>query len=467
MINIPQPAYVYWGWSKMKIMRFTGKQIHGYMNFDIKFNGDISFLTGINGTGKTTIVQCLYALISPSIRILSNIDYESIEVAIKLDGQARFTRISTLKKETGIIISTNMTKQVLSVPVLQNLQPSTSEEANEFYNDFLARNSDNEVLQYIRELPSPMFLGIERRAGEEDTTRQRTMTFAARRRAATTIATYSQRQSLLEARDIARDSYSEIRDNVMELMESLRTQILLSALKYVNVSNVTFSQVQEMLSVDMEKTIRMIINTAEDLRIPTNDVEKELKLFSHDINTNRDKLAGYLDDENKLLGVVSKDQEKARAFYGLLANTPHFQRINTIFKHVQNYITNNQKAYERIKQFQDIVNLFFMDSNKSVQFGNMGNIVVTIGSGQNIPITSLSSGESQILIMISHLMFNRAAQIANIIIIDEPELSLHIAWQELFVDSLQKTNPKLQIILATHAPSIILDRTEKCIELGK
>ncbi len=52
------------------------------------------------------------------------------------------------------------------------------------------------------------------------------------------------------------------------------------------------------------------------------------------------------------------------------------------------------------------------------------------------------------------------------IIVDEPELSLHVRWQESFVDAIQKASPRLQIILATHSPSIVLDRIEKCVDLS-
>lgn len=451
----------------MKIMRFTGKQIHGYMDFDIRFNNDISFLTGINGSGKTTIIQCLYAVLSPSVRVLSNIAYDFIEVAIKLDGQAKYVRIKASKKESEVVVSTNMTKQVLSVPILQDIRPNTPGEENEYYNDILTKNSDNEVLRYIRELPSPMFLGIERRAIDESALSQRSMSFAARRRLRSNITTYNQRRSLLEARDLARDNYSEVRDNVMLLMESLRTHILLSALKYVDVARVGFSKVKDMLDFDMETTTKMIINVTKELGIPTEDIQKELRLFVDDVSGAKIKLAGYIEDEGKLQGIVSKDPDKAIAYYRLLVNIPHFDRISAILSHVQDYITKSQKAYELINQYLDIVNSFLKDSSKNIQFGTMGNIVVTISGKQNIPITSLSSGESQILIMISHLIFNPDARDASVILIDEPELSLHIAWQELFVESLQKANPALQIILATHAPSIILDRLEKCIELGK
>ena len=66
----------------MRIIRFKAKNIHGYLNFDIKFFPDVNFLTGINGSGKTTVVNGISALISPSLLTLANSNYEEMEVEI-------------------------------------------------------------------------------------------------------------------------------------------------------------------------------------------------------------------------------------------------------------------------------------------------------------------------------------------------------------------------------------------------
>ena len=61
---------------------------------------------------------------------------------------------------------------------------------------------------------------------------------------------------------------------------------------------------------------------------------------------------------------------------------------------------------------------------------------------------------------------NRDATIARI---DEPELSLHIAWQEFFIDALLDASPDTQFIIATHAPAILAkpERKELCEDLTK
>jgi hypothetical protein len=69
-------------------------------------------------------------------------------------------------------------------------------------------------------------------------------------------------------------------------------------------------------------------------------------------------------------------------------------------------------------------------------------------------------------VILTHLFFNPAAQQVNVFLIDEPELSLHVQWQELFVDSIYAANPNVQYILATHSPSIILDKLGKCKDVS-
>ena len=64
----------------MKLIKFSGKQIRGYMNFDIDFDERLTFLIGINGTGKTTILKLLAGLLSPSYIELAQIDFSEIEV---------------------------------------------------------------------------------------------------------------------------------------------------------------------------------------------------------------------------------------------------------------------------------------------------------------------------------------------------------------------------------------------------
>ena len=70
-------------------------------------------------------------------------------------------------------------------------------------------------------------------------------------------------------------------------------------------------------------------------------------------------------------------------------------------------------------------------------------------------IFNLSSGEKQLIILIACLSLLEEAKRSHIYIVDEPEVSLHITWQEKFIDALLEASPNTQFILATHSPSII------------
>jgi predicted ATP-binding protein involved in virulence len=55
----------------------------------------------------------------------------------------------------------------------------------------------------------------------------------------------------------------------------------------------------------------------------------------------------------------------------------------------------------------------------------------------------------------------------SLILIDEPELSLHVAWQKQFLRDLQEITKlaSFDILLATHSPQIIHDRWDLTVEL--
>ena len=40
---------------------------------------------------------------------------------------------------------------------------------------------------------------------------------------------------------------------------------------------------------------------------------------------------------------------------------------------------------------------------------------------------------------------------------DEPEVSLHVEWQQRLIDLIRQLNPNVQIILTTHSPAVIMN----------
>jgi predicted ATPase len=69
-----------------------------------------------------------------------------------------------------------------------------------------------------------------------------------------------------------------------------------------------------------------------------------------------------------------------------------------------------------------------------------------------IRLEKLSSGEKQLLIILFTVFLMEEKPF--IVLMDEPEISLHIGWQQQLIDVIRQVNPHCQLIIATHSPSI-------------
>ena len=90
--------------------------------------------------------------------------------------------------------------------------------------------------------------------------------------------------------------------------------------------------------------------------------------------------------------------------------------------------------------------------NKSMTFSSAG-IEVRTTDGEEIGLSSLSSGEKQSLRIFIDVL--RAEK--NTLLIDEPEISLHVDWQRKLIASMRQLNPDTQLIVATHSPEIMAE----------
>ena len=108
------------------------------------------------------------------------------------------------------------------------------------------------------------------------------------------------------------------------------------------------------------------------------------------------------------------------------------------------------------------------DDGKRIEIDLMGRVHFKPRfSDKNINIQYLSSGEKQLLTFFANLIFKVKNNKSGIFVVDEPELSLHLFWQKIFVEKTLEINKNMQLIFATHAPEIIGRRREKMFKLEK
>ena len=104
-------------------------------------------------------------------------------------------------------------------------------------------------------------------------------------------------------------------------------------------------------------------------------------------------------------------------------------------------------------QFQDMVDSLFSDTHKAID--RSSNELQFLQNGDVLTPYQLSSGEKQLLVILTTVLVQDGQHYA--LLMDEPEISLHIEWQQQLIQRIRQLNPNTQIILSTHSPALIMD----------
>jgi predicted ATP-dependent endonuclease of OLD family len=160
---------------------------------------------------------------------------------------------------------------------------------------------------------------------------------------------------------------------------------------------------------------------------------------------------------------VSAFLKRQPGFSSILGSLKDFSRryeadaqLKSIVRDIDTVETEIERATAPRELLRDFIQKMF--TRKKVQFKDKA-IDIETSSHEKLELSDLSSGEKQLLrIFIETLMAGE-----NTVLIDEPELSMHIDWQRSLVQSMAQLNPKAQIILATHSPEIMANVEEEHI----
>lgn len=110
-------------------------------------------------------------------------------------------------------------------------------------------------------------------------------------------------------------------------------------------------------------------------------------------------------------------------------------------------------------KFQDLVDDLFSETGKRID--RQSNELRFFQYDEAITPYVLSSGEKQILIILLTVLTEDLQP--YVLLMDEPEVSLHFDWQKRLIDMIRQLNPRVQIILTTHSPAVIMDGWADCV----
>ena len=159
--------------------------------------------------------------------------------------------------------------------------------------------------------------------------------------------------------------------------------------------------------------------------------EKQENLMEFGLYESKQKIRDYSKDDAKALLVYINDlEQKLIVFDDLL---------------------------EKLELFTTILNERRF-THKSINISREKGFYFKTSKGKELELNQLSSGEQHEVVLLYELIFNVKPNI--LVLIDEPEISLHITWQKEFLNDLLKIIKiqNIQVLIATHAPSIINGR---------
>ena len=118
----------------------------------------------------------------------------------------------------------------------------------------------------------------------------------------------------------------------------------------------------------------------------------------------------------------------------------------------------------KVETLERIANARFLEKTVAV---NETGIAVTASGGKPLKLAMLSSGEQHELVLLYSLLFRVPS--GALIMIDEPELSMHVAWQDEFLTDIGDIArlSDCRFLLATHSPQIIGERYDLTIALER
>lgn len=162
---------------------------------------------------------------------------------------------------------------------------------------------------------------------------------------------------------------------------------------------------------------------------------------------------------SELLGKIGNQEVKTELdlqLYQLQRRYLDYQ-VNIGNRIIEKLISGNPVEAEKVSypkiMFQNLVDELFGETGKKII--RKSNEIQFEQDGDILSPYQLSSGEKQMLVILLTVLIqdNKACTL----FMDEPEISLHVEWQEKLISLIRSLNPNVQIMLATHSPALIMN----------
>jgi len=392
----------------------------------IDFYSDVNFLIGVNGSGKTTVINLIAAALSADFTTLDRLPFEKLRIGLSEVGG---------RKKPSIEVEKIRSEDSPYPSIAYRIREKASDKYKEYSLDefeersalrrripprqyhLYMRQMNRGILAKLQSIANVSWLSIHRasssRYSPEEESYESTV-----------------EQKLEELSNELGKYFSVLSSKVSEEIAEFQRNIISSLLTEQTKSEV-FSLVK---SFDLQDEKKALIEIFNKLKIggknPTTKIDKHFQ----EVSEAREKLSTKKGlDINDLMTLVNS------------------YRSHRVVENWNALLKKQAEILQPKSTFVDVLNGLFQ--RKKVLINEKNEIEATTESGKKLNVRGLSSGEKQLIIILGEALLQRSAP--WIYIADEPELSLHVKWQEKLIENLRRLNPQAQIICATHSPDVV------------
>ena len=379
------------------------------------FSDKVNIVIGKNGTGKTTFMNILFAVLTVNVDELAMNDFEELEIKLVNNSKRRSIKVKKRDHFDGPfqIYEYQLSKKkyvVRHVPLDDQRYMGSARRRTLMESD--------ELRSILKELVSVSSISVYRlRSGDEPENRQKhgpVMLSPVDSRLSNLLGQLTRYQLQLsqKARDIATQLQKDVLASILYGKD--------------DEENSGFS-----LNFDKSDERSSLIAAYTQLNAIDSKIEK--------------KIDYHVDAIDRTVALVSNSTE----FDAIdISSLEALRKTKKIIDMSLKAETETSQIYSQLSLFIDLVVSFISDKKFEV---GPNSLRISNEHGE-IEHQKLSSGEKQLLILMIETLMQQQAR--HVFLADEPEISLHIEWQRKIIPAVIELNPNAQVIVATHSPEV-------------
>ncbi|MBK9769264.1 MAG: AAA family ATPase [Candidatus Obscuribacter sp.] len=395
------------------------KNLWGYRDISISsFHPDVNFFIGVNGSGKTAVVNLLAAALKLDFPMLDKIQFEEIEISLTNTNPELGTAHVTVKKLTEEKSPyADITYTIQKDGKLETFSLTALENMRQFRIQGLVTTMSYpqhpDVRERLSKLVDVNWLSIHRitpNIGRDDRSYESTV----------------DKKLDLQSRELGK-FLSGLNSADKTETEKFQKEIFLSLVPTELDTLLESPQV-----VDFRADIQSLKEIFASFKVSTTD------------STLLDKYAQKITEANQSIADARtlNDDQRIAVFNAL--------RLHKVVAEWHKLLKTRSYIFERRDAFLEVMNSLLL--GKTIEFTAKNEAVAKLNlkdANKTVQINDLSSGEKQLFIVLAEALLNPRKE--WVYIADEPELSLHVNWQSVLVDSIRRISKNAQLIFATHS----------------